>query len=488
LDPESGRTGAPGETVGARILITDDRADFTDLVRRTLPDFECVFASTIEQARAMLAVDHFDLLLCDSHSDGVAAREFADEIVQGPRDTAVILLADEDDPELASSAFEFGAYGYLVKPPLAGHLLMTTMNALRRRDLEIAHRETAEKLEVANRDTAQHLEERGQTILDFAPIPIYVKDTSGRYVVANASADEMAGMSRGELVGSTDDSILSSEDAPIGVESDRRVIEEQGPHERTDTVVIDGETKTFKTVRFPLLGEGGEVNAVGGISIDISAEGEAIRLRDELATSQREAIADLKLSRQETIERLTRAIDRHDSSTGQHISRMAATAALLGTELGLEPEHVELLRAAAPMHDVGKIGTPGEILRKPEALTPEERRVMQTHTLIGHEILVDSQSELMRMAAAIALTHHECYDGSGYPQGIAGDSIPIEGRIVAVADVFDALLSDRVYRPALSVDDAVGLLRSGRGSQFDPEILDLLLDHLGEAIALRGDG
>lgn len=182
---------------------------------------------------------------------------------------------------------------------------------------------------------------------------------------------------------------------------------------------------------------------------------------------------------------IRRCPDRHDSSTGEHVNRMAAVAGFLGNELGLEPGRVELLRAAAPMHDVGKIGIPDEILRKPGPLTPEERKVMETHALVGHEILRDSESELLRLASTIALTHHERYDSSGYPHGLAGEEIPVEGRIVAIADVFDALLSDRVYRPAVPVSEAVGLMKAGRGSQFDPEILDLLLGHLDDALALR---
>jgi putative two-component system response regulator len=193
----------------------------------------------------------------------------------------------------------------------------------------------------------------------------------------------------------------------------------------------------------------------------------------------------LEVSRQETVERLARAIDSHDASTGQHVNRLAALTSFLGTGMGLDPGRVTLLSNAAPMHDVGKIGTPDEILRKPGPLSAEERSVMEQHALSGYEILSDSKSQLLRLAATIALTHHECFDGSGYPNGLVGEAIPIEGRITAVADVFDALLSDRAYRPAFSTSEAVSLLAEGRGTQFDPDVLDLLLDHLDEALAVR---
>ena len=216
------------------------------------------------------------------------------------------------------------------------------------------------------------------------------------------------------------------------------------------------------------------------------AEEKAEALRHELIEAQRRAIGDLQASRQETVERLARAIEMHDLETGRHVHRMAAVAALLGSKLGLAPDRALLLRAAAPMHDVGKIATPDGVLRKQGRLTAEERQRMQAHTVVGHEILSDSESELLRMAAEIALTHHEWFDGSGYPQGLRGERIPLEGRIVAVADVFDALLSDRPYRPAMDVAGATELIASERGTHFDPRVVDALLDNLDEALALRG--
>jgi putative two-component system response regulator len=216
-----------------------------------------------------------------------------------------------------------------------------------------------------------------------------------------------------------------------------------------------------------------------------SAQERSEALRDELIEAQRSAIVELQGSRQETVERLARAIEMHDPETGRHVNRMASTAALLGSKLGLEAGRVLLLRTAAPMHDVGKIATPDSVLHKPGALTVSERKRMESHTVVGHRILCDSASELLRMAAEIALTHHEWFDGNGYPRGLSGAEIPLEGRIVAVADVFDALLSDRAYRAALPVEEAVELIAAERGTHFDPAVVDVLLDNLDEALALR---
>jgi putative two-component system response regulator len=216
-----------------------------------------------------------------------------------------------------------------------------------------------------------------------------------------------------------------------------------------------------------------------------SAEEKAEALRHELIEAQRNAIEDLRASRQETVERLARAIEMRDFETGAHVNRIATIAALLSEKLGLPSHRMLLLRAAAPMHDVGKLGIRDGILLKEGPLSDEERAEMQRHTTIGHRILAGSGSELLRMAATIALTHHERFDGDGYPQRLRGEEIPLEGRIVAVADVFDALLSDRSYRPALTVDEATALIRDERETHFDPEIADILLDSLDQVVALR---
>jgi len=461
----------------ARILVTDDQPEMLDLMERALGDsYECEFASSVEQARERLATGAFQLAICNLESAGSKALGFAGEIARDYPETAtVVLVTGEDDPTAARRAFAHGVYGYLVEPFWPGQLLITVMSALRRRQLEI----------IANAHS-QNLEDRRQTIIDMAPIGIYAKDTNGRYVVANDKADELAGLGPGELLGSTDHAFLSPEEIEVGSDSDGRVLAEGVAHEREDTVEIGGVSKTFKTVRFPLLDEEGEITAVGGVSVDVSAEREAVRLRDALTVTQQQAIDELKLSRQETIEGLTKAIELHDSSTGAHVDRMAAIASFLAARIGLDQDLIELLRAAAPMHDVGKIGVSAELLRKAGPLTVDERRSMEQHTVIGHKIFAHFESDLSRVAASIALTHHERFDGSGYPRGLSGEEIPLVGRITAVADVFDALLTDRSYRPALPVEEAVAVIGEGRGTQFDPEIADALLGNLDEALAIRG--
>jgi PAS domain S-box-containing protein len=462
----------------ARILVTDDRPEVLQLVDRSLGErYRCDFAASLDQARKKLSASNFELALCDLEMLGESGFDLAEEIAEEHPDTALVLIADSDDPKLAKKAFGLaghGVHGYLVKPFWPGQLLITAMNALRRRELE-----------VSERSYRLNLEERRQKIIDMAPMPIYVKDASYRYVFANGRADKLAGRREGQLVGETDEAIMGPEALAQTRADDRRIFSDGITRRAEETIEIGGVQRTFQSLKFPLLDEKGRATAVCGISIDVTGQRDALHLRDELAIAQQKAIEELRLSRQETVERLAKAIEMHDSSTGGHVDRIAKVTAFLAAGLGLDADWTRLLRVAAPMHDVGKIATPDQVLRKPEPLTPSERTEMQRHTVVGHEILANSKSELLRLAARIALTHHERYDGTGYPRGLAAEEIPLEGRITAVADVFDALLSDRCYRPAMSVEETVEIIEQGRGTHFDPEIVDVLIDGLAEVLRLR---
>jgi putative two-component system response regulator len=158
---------------------------------------------------------------------------------------------------------------------------------------------------------------------------------------------------------------------------------------------------------------------------------------------------------------------------------------LIAVQLGLPPAEQELLLESSPMHDIGKVGTPDHILLKPGRLTPEEFEIMKQHATIGYEILRDSVSPLLQCAAKLALAHHEKFDGSGYPQGLAGEAIPLHGRIVAVADVFDALTSERPYKKAWTLDAAVDFLKTNAGSHFDPVCVEAFLAAWPQVLEIR---
>lgn len=195
----------------------------------------------------------------------------------------------------------------------------------------------------------------------------------------------------------------------------------------------------------------------------------------ELDARVRKRTEELNEARIEILERLALAAEYRDDQTGKHTQRVGRLAAGAARGLDLDGEVVERLRRAAPLHDVGKIGIHDSILLKPGELTPEEFSVMETHTLIGADILSGSRFPVLRMAEEIARYHHERWDGSGYPEGLEGDEIPLSARIVAVADVFDSLTHDRVYKDAWTEEEAVEHLREGRDELFDPRVVDAFL-------------
>jgi putative two-component system response regulator len=200
-----------------------------------------------------------------------------------------------------------------------------------------------------------------------------------------------------------------------------------------------------------------------------------------------EAHQKLRDSRLQVVRRLGRAAEYRDNETGLHIIRMSKISALLGTAAGMSEDEVNLLLNASPMHDIGKIGIPDHILLKPGKLDPEEWKTMQTHAQIGANILAEDDSELLCMAREIALTHHEKWDGSGYPNGLKGEAIPLVGRITALADVFDALTSERPYKKAWDVKDAVDLIQSENGKHFDPSLVTHFLSLLPKITDIRDE-
>ncbi len=199
---------------------------------------------------------------------------------------------------------------------------------------------------------------------------------------------------------------------------------------------------------------------------------------DERNDDLRRALSELEIAQAETVRRLSMAVEFRDEDTGAHIERIGRFSKLLAQAVGMTPEFCARISHAAPLHDVGKVAIPDTILLKPGPLTPEERAVVETHTEEGHRLLRGSSSSILDMGATIALSHHERWDGAGYPRGLAAESIPIEGRIVAIADVFDALTSHRVYRDAFSVEEAVQMMLDEAGRHFDPVLLHTFMDVL----------
>ena len=289
------------------------------------------------------------------------------------------------------------------------------------------------------------------TVVRGAPIVLWAIDNHGVFLLSEGRGLEPLGLKPGEVVGESAFDLYFNH--PQVLEDLTRALDGEAV-----TSTADVGDLTFDTRSAPIRDADGRQIGVIGVSTDV--------------TDRECAARELARSREETIRRLTCAVEERSHETAGHIERMSRVTALLAERMGFGADRVELIRVASPMHDVGKIAIPDDVLMKPAALDRWERQVMQRHAEIGHTILGGSEAELLEVAAEIAWTHHERFDGEGYPRGLAGGEIALEGRIAAVADVFDAITHDRVYRPALPFEQALEVMRAGRASHFDPDVLD----------------
>ena len=231
-------------------------------------------------------------------------------------------------------------------------------------------------------------------------------------------------------------------------------------------------------------------NPVNSLRFDADASTQMERLVSDFGQMYRErneALKEVTIAHHDALFRLALAADLKDDDTGVHIVRIGLLAEALALAMGLSPSWSELLRKAAPMHDIGKIGIPDAVLKKSGPFTQAERVVMNQHPRMGSDILGQSRIPLFQLAAEVALTHHERFDGGGYPRGLAGDAIPVSGRIVAVVDFFDALTMDRCYRSAMTYETTFEMLRMHRGTAFDPQIVDTFLAGWPRFVALRNE-
>jgi cyclic di-GMP phosphodiesterase len=347
------------------ILIVDDELPIQRMLGRLLEQYgySCTLACNPKEARLRLDEKEFALILCDVNMPGESGLELVKHVLQQFPHTAAVMVTGLDNPQLAGTALEIGAYGYILKPFESNEILINVANALRRRRLEIENKAHRERLEL--------------TVLE--------RTAALRHAI------------------------------------------------------------------------------------------------DSLERAEKE----LRLSREETIQRLAIAAEYRDGATAQHIQRMSHYCSLLARRYGLDSHQCELIRIASPMHDIGKIGTPDHILLKPGKFTPDEFKAIALHPEIGYRILSGSGAELLKLAATIAWTHHEKFDGSGYPRGLCGEVIPLEGRIAAIADTFDALTSKRVYKPAFPIEQAIDIMHKRRGKDFDPDLLDTFLNGMDEVLTIR---
>jgi len=336
---------------------------------------------------------------------------------------------------------------------------------------------------------ADPVTERGPQPTDFLHLfemaidLLAIADASGRYTALNQSWERVLGWTREELMRAPLLEFVHPEDRQATLD----VLERTGD---TGFELSRFENRyrcrdgSYRWLSWRASTDGVQWYAVARDITDSKArEDEQLRLLSRMRSvivertrESRSSAGALEIAETEIVRRLSMAVEWRDDDTGQHIDRVSRLSGLLAQRAAPDPGMWEPMRFASPLHDAGKVAIPDGILLKPGKLTVDERAIMQTHSQRGYDLLRGSASPILELAASIAWTHHEKIDGSGYPRGLAGEEIPIEGRIVAIVDVFDALTSDRVYRPAFTLDKALAMMAADRGTHFDPRLLDIFFD------------
>lgn len=334
-------------------------------------------------------------------------------------------------------------------------------------------RDVSGRVEAARRDR-QHAErlrqeaQRDHAAFDQAPVGSIVASRDGQIERVNHAMCAMTGYSAEELIGTHLLELVQPADG--------------GKNERMSESVLTGATDTARFEKRYALRDGTVLEARVVVTAIHDADGNVAQLfaQVEDITQARQTARELKQAQIEVLDRLAAAAEFRDDDTGQHTRRVGQLSVAIARAIDLPSTQVELIRLAAPLHDLGKIAVPDAILGKRGRLTEDEFKQMKAHTTIGATLLTGGDNPLLKMAEQIALTHHERWDGGGYPAGLLGRAIPIAGRIVAVADVFDALTHTRPYKAAWSTEDAITEMTSLAGKQFDPEILTAFLNILGQ--------
>jgi PAS domain S-box-containing protein len=315
-----------------------------------------------------------------------------------------------------------------------------------------------------------------QTLDDFDRNVIFSKtDLTGKITHASKAFCEISGFELTELVGQSHN-IVRHPDTPSSLFEDLwKTIKQKKPfHIVLKNRKKCGDSYWVDSQIEPEFDSDGKHIGYIATRFDITDRKEVEQLHEEIAETQREVIF-----------RMGEIGETRSKETGNHVRRVAEYSKLLALYSGLSEDEAELIKQASPMHDIGKVGIPDAILNKPGKLDAEEWIIMQTHAQIGHDMLMDSSRPLLKAAAIVAYEHHEKYDGSGYPQGLSGENIHLYGRITAVADVFDALGSNRCYKKAWDDEKIFKLFKDEKGKHFDPKLIDIFFDNLDEFLAIR---
>lgn len=450
------------------ILIIDDNAKNIQLAANVLKSthlYNIFFATSGEKGIEQLKLRKHSLILLDINMPGINGYETAAIIKQDilQKKIPIIFLSANANQASIRQGFEHGGSDYVTKPF---------------DELELVHRvKTHVELFLA-RETLQIEVDDTKVLLEQYKIAVDTgslvskTDLNGIITYVNDKFCEVSQYSREELIG-IDHNIVRSSDVSTNIYKD---LWETIQAKNTWNGIIKNKTKNgdfyfIDSTIMPILNAKNEIVEYISIRTDITKE---VKLREEIVSSQKEIL--------HTLGELG---EWRSKETGEHVNRVSLFSEVLATAYGCSEDDVNLLKMASPMHDIGKVVIPDKILLKPGKLTEEEFDIMQKHTVYGWEIFHKSKHELLQAAALISHEHHEKWDGSGYPRKLKGFDIHIFGRITAVADVFDALSNERIYKKAWSIEDTLKFIKEQSGKSFEPKIVDLLLENIDKILKIK---
>jgi PAS domain S-box-containing protein len=412
----------------------------------------------------------FDLIVSDINMPKMNGIEMAAEIKKINNDIAVLILSAYNETSYFLDTIKIGIEGYLLKPiDLEQFLTIISKTAKKIKIFKenIEYKNSLElkvAQEVKKELALNHAIEQSSMLVKFS--------TEGKITFVNDEFVKVSGYTKDEIIGKQHDAMMHKED----YDNHFNLIWNEISSGRMwkgalKSTTKEGETIHLNSVIVPIKDVDESIIEYLDISHDVS---EIVNLYEELDRTQKDFIF-----------RMGVLGETRSEETGNHVKRVAQYSRLLALKSGLSEEEAETLYTVSPMHDIGKVGIPDSVLKKEGHLTSQEREIMNHHPQIGYDILKDTGKALLEAAATVCYTHHEKYDGSGYPNALKGEDIPVFGRITAIADVFDALGSERVYKKAWPLEKILELFDKESGKHFDPKLIQIFKDNLDEFLEIR---
>lgn len=452
----------------ANVLIIDDNTKNIQIAANVLKStnsYNIFFATSGEKGIDQLKMRQHCLILLDINMPGIDGYQTAQIIKNDPlyKQIPIIFLSANANKESINKGFEYGAEDYITKPFEESELIHRVKTHV---ELFMARKQL--QVEV---DDTKILLEQYKMVVDASAL-VSKTDIKGNITYVNDKFCKTSQYTREELIGQNHN-LVRSPDVPKALYTNMwdTITAKNVWSGVLKNIKKDGSYYYVHSTISPILNSYGKIVEYISLRNDITKE---VQLKKDIIATQKEVLSTLgELG------------ENRSEETGNHVTRVALISELLAKSYGCSKKEVELLKMASPMHDIGKVIIPDSILLKPAKLTFEEFEVMKKHTTYGWEIFNKSTHTLLKTAALVAYEHHEKWDGSGYPRGLKGEDIHIFGRISAVADVFDALCSKRVYKEQWGLSDAIDFMTSQSGTAFEPKLIDLLVENIDEIVEIK---